>query len=254
MYLIPHIEKTPIFNLLINNALVIVRDWHFIFFCLIELKTEVMKLSKILTVTLSLATATFGFSQNTSIGITGGYQLTSYDAFDFSEGYNGANIGVTGVYSTQKHWGVGGDLLFSRSGGSFSQYDISDERVENYRTQMDHIRLVPKFHVFFRDLEDDFRPTIFAGPGVGFLVRDAQLNGNDRSSEMKPVDFSGTLGAGFHYQMIPGLWLHANTAYTLGFVDLNKRQTVNPDRLTTNNWSLNIGVAYSLKKAKNTVK
>ncbi len=213
-----------------------------------------MKLYKILTVTLSLATATFGFSQNTSIGITGGYQLSSYDAFDFSEGYNGANIGLTGVYSSSENWGVGADLLFSRSGGSFSQYDISDERVENYRTQMDHIRLIPKFHVFFRDLEDDFRPTIFAGPGVGFLVREAQLNGNDRSSDMQPVDVTGTLGAGFHYQMIPGLWLQANTAYTIGFVDLNKGQTVNPDRLSTNNWSVNLGLAYSLNKTRKAVK
>lgn len=213
-----------------------------------------MKLSKILTVSLSLAAASFGFSQNTSIGITGGYQLSSYEAFDFSDAYNGANIGVTGVYSQAEHWGVGADLVYSRSGGSFSQYDMSDQRVENYRVQMDHIRLIPKFHVFFRDLEDDFRPTIFAGPGVGFLVRDAQLSDNDRNSDMRAVDVTGTVGAGFHYKIVPGLWLQATTAYNIGFVDLNKQETISPDRLTTNNWSFNLGVAYSLKKTKEAVK
>lgn len=208
-----------------------------------------MNLLKTITLTLSLAAAPIAMSQNTTIGITGGYQLSSYDGFDFSDNYNGANVGLTGIYSNTEWWGLGAEVLYSRSGGSFSQFDLNDQRTERYRTQMDHIRVIPKFHVFFRDFDDDFRPTIFAGPSVGFLVRDRQLGGNDRSSEMRTVDLSGVLGAGFNYQMMPGFWLHVNTAYNYGFLDMNKRTTLAPDRLTTNNWSFNVGLAYSLRKA-----
>jgi hypothetical protein len=210
-----------------------------------------MKILKTLVAILVVSASSNVMAQNTTLGITGGYQMSSFDLWDQSENYHGANFGFTGVWSNHEHWGVGGELLYSRSGGSFTQFDVNDLRFERYRTQMDHIRLIPKFHVFFRDFEDDFRPTIFAGPGIGFLVRNEELAGGEITSEMRTVDLTGMVGVGFNYQMIPGFWLHVNTAFNYGFMDLNSRSTIVPDRLNTNNLSFNVGLAYSLNKAQN---
>lgn len=190
-------------------------------------------------------------AQNITLGVTGGYQMSTYDYFNFDHPYDGWNAGLTAVYSAQEHFGYSADFLYSRVGGSYIDWDNMAERFETKRLETDMIRFTPKVHYFFNDLEDNFRPTVFVGPSLGILTRAQNTStGQNIYDNMNPVELSAVAGAGFNYQMVEGLWLHVNANYMLGLTNINKMEIVSPSDLRNNNWGVNLGVAYSLNRMK----
>ncbi len=207
-------------------------------------------ITKTLGLAAALLTGTVSFAQNISLGLTGGYQRTSYDAFNFEDSYNGAEIGITGIYSSSSSYGFGADLTYARTGGSYEKINTRNE-VQTFRAQTDNIRFTPKFHYFFGDLEDRIRPTLMAGPSVGFNVRTKQLSNFDNfQDDFRTVNLGGVLGAGLHYQLINGLWLQGSVNYLVGATQLNKDTRLISNNLRSNDLSLNLGVTYSLNLAK----
>lgn len=210
---------------------------------------------KTITKTIALALAIFSGTatqaQNISLGLTTGYQLSSYEAFNFDDSYNGRKIGLTGIYSSSENSGISADLTISRTGGSYNKINNRNE-VLKYRTETDNIRLTPMYHYFFRSMEDNLRPTVFAGPSLGINIGTKQLSSyNNFSDDFRTLNLAGLVGAGLHYQIINGLWLQGSVNYLVGVTKLNKESAFIPDNLRSNNMSLNLGVTYSLNKAKN---
>lgn len=211
-------------------------------------------MKKTITTIFAAAAILLGTSVNAqtiTLGVTGGYQTNSFDEFNLSDHVDGFNAGFTGIWSNSSNWGVGADLIYSRGGGQFSTMNSAMNRLETYRVQTDHIRLTPKFHLFFRDLEDNFRPTVFIGPSVGFLARTRDINtGVAYGADFQTVDFAGVIGAGFNLQVTEGIWVNLNSSYTCGLTTLNEGSTVRPDNLKASNLAFNAGLNFSLGNLK----
>lgn len=189
------------------------------------------------------------FGQNLTLGITAGYNASTYELFNFEDTYHGYNAGLTGVWSSSSNWGVGADLVYSQTGGQF--YAIPEDRstVAVYNSESKYVRFTPKFHYFFGDLEDNFRPTVFAGPSMGVLIGAESVEYDlDITERFNPVEMSAVVGGGFNYQVSPGFWMHVNANYTLGLSHANAMAVVSPDQLRTNLLGGSIGFAYSFNK------
>ena len=78
-------------------------------------------------------------------------------------GQVGLNAGLTMVYSTEEHWGLGVDLKYSGEGV------VTELRGLTAKTQLQYVRVPLKIYHFFNDFGDDFRPKIYIGPSMGFL-------------------------------------------------------------------------------------
>lgn len=190
-------------------------------------------------------------AQNTTIGVTGGYQLTSFDEFNFDNANNGFNAGVTALYSSNENWGIGADLTYSTSGGAFTDYNEGTDNIQFYEIEIDQIRLTPKFYYFFKDLENNLRPNIFVGPSLGILTNSEHIGpGVPYEEDLNTVDVAGVLGVGLNYQFATGYWFNFNTAYNVGLTKLNENTTVTPDNLKNNIFSVNLGLSIALSKAK----
>ncbi|MBI1805060.1 MAG: PorT family protein [Ignavibacteriae bacterium] len=87
---------------------------------------------------------------------------------------------------------------------------------------------------------DNFRPIVFAGPNVGFLLSakneweryDAQQQGIipasiDVTERYNSIDLSLDFGVGGEYQISPSVSLLADARYSLGLIDLNNIHVIN---------------------------
>jgi hypothetical protein len=154
----------------------------------------------------------------------------------------GLNAGLTMVYSTEEHWGVGLDLKFSGEGMK------TELRGETANTRLNYVRIPVKIIYFFNEFGNDFRPKIYLGPSLGILtggetevflpVGTAKFDSKDLFEE---TDLGLTFGTGFNYRIAPGTWLNVDLAYGHGFTDIAKNGEAYNRTL-----SLNVGVAWGL--------
>jgi hypothetical protein len=145
---------------------------------------------------------------NFSISITGGYGhsfLVPYRNYAFNSTWN---AGLSAAYSPWVHWGLGLNALFSSEGSTFT----SGER--GYNTTRDYIRIPLKAVYYFNKYENDFRPKVSLGPGLGFLVNEANTGG------AASFDFGANLSAGFNYRLLRAVWLSAELCCYQGFTDM----------------------------------
>ena len=183
---------------------------------------------------------------NFTMGMKGGVQFSSFSRFAPINTRIGWNAGMTMTYSAWEHWGVGGDMLFVRSGGYYSVDRASDTR-QVVRT--DYVRFVPKVTYFFMNLEDRFRPKIFAGPNFGVLTMAKDKNSRaDLHNEFRDVEIGLTAGLGFNYRLARAVWLNFDAEYLVGFNRINKVNTYSPDNLHTNSMSASIGLVFGLNR------
>ena len=185
-------------------------------------------------------------AQNLSLGVRGGTQWSQFSEFATSNGIQGANVGLTAVYSTKENFGYGADLLFSRNGGDFSMLNTLGEE-EYYRVQNDYVRFVPKAMWFFRDVEDRFRPKVTLGLNVGFMTKSQDIDRNLVMNEtFRTVDGAAQLGLGFNLKIASRTWLQFDAEYMLGFVEAEDYSTYYPSQLYNNTLSLNGGIAFGI--------
>ena len=213
--------------------------------CLLMLNTASAQNKKVDTKKPVKAPAT---ASNFSMGFKGGAQFSSFSRFAPINTRIGWNAGLQMTYSAWEHWGVGGDVLYTRTGGYYSvdRGAFTDTR---HVTRTDYVRFVPKVTYFFMGLEDRFRPKIFVGPNVGILTM-----ANDKNSraalynEYRPVEIGITGGIGFNYRIASAVWLTFDAEYLYGFNRINKVNTYNPDNLHTHSLSGAVGLAFGLNK------
>lgn len=184
---------------------------------------------------------------NFSFGVKGGVQTSSFSRFAPIQTRVGWNAGLSMTYSSWEHWGVGGDVLFVRTGGYYMVDRASGDTRHTVRT--DYVRFVPKVTYFFGSLDNRFRPKIFLGPNLGILT--AAKDKNDRFNlydEYVPVEIGLTAGVGFNYRIAPSVWFLFDAEYLVGFNRINRVNTYNPNNLRTNSLSGSVGIAFGLNR------
>ncbi|MDO8365777.1 MAG: porin family protein [Saprospiraceae bacterium] len=164
------------------------------------------------------------------------------DAPGETTGLLGLNAGLTLVYSTEEHWGIGMDLKYSGEGVK------TKLRGETANTHLNYVRIPVKFIYFFNKFGNDFRPKIYLGPSLGILaggktelflpVGTQKVDSKDVFEE---VDLGLTFGTGFNYRIAPGTWFNMDVAYGHGFTNIAKSGDAYNRKI-----SLNVGVAWGL--------
>ncbi|HNE30290.1 MAG TPA: porin family protein [Saprospiraceae bacterium] len=181
-------------------------------------------------------------AQVNSLGPTAGFNYAWMNNRDNTSGRPGFNVGLTYTYSIFEKGGLGVDLRYSEEGMRLEQGN------KTYTSELNYLRLPFKFHYFFNELEDDFRPKIYAGPSLGFLVGGdteiASFEGLTTTVDSRDLfekfDMGLVAGAGFNYRIASSTWLNFDVAYTHGLVDLPKNGSASYNR----NINVNLGVAW----------
>lgn len=202
----------------------------------------------LLCVLCSFFLTTALFAQTTdrfSIGPRVGVNLAKVTELDDAEVNPGLVIGLTSMYSIQETFGLGVDLLYSQEG---HRIDVGNTETS---VGVDYIRLLPTFNIFFRDLGESFRPKIYIGPSLGFLVS-AESKVEDSKTEVDVKDAYngfdlGLLGGlGFNYRLANRTWLNVDGRFIQGLLDVRENKTGPFDGVKNQNIQFSVGIAFGL--------
>lgn len=185
-------------------------------------------------------------SQEFSLGpIAGANFAWASDLPIDQEGLFGLNAGATLVYSNDVRFGLGLDLRFSGEGFKTELNDVSA------KTSLNYIRIPVKLIGFFKRFEDNFRPKLYFGPSMGFLVGGkTEVFTEVGTAEFESKDYYEnfdlglTFGTGFNYRIAPRTWLNFDIAYTHGILDIVKDN--GGDEVYNRSALATVGVAWGL--------
>lgn len=184
---------------------------------------------------------------NFSLGVKGGAQFSSFSRFAPINTRIGWNAGLTMTYSRWEHWGFGGDILYTRTGGYYSVDRGSTSTRHTVHT--DYVRIVPKATYFFMKLDDPVRPKVFLGPNMGILTMARDKNSRlGMYNEYQPLEIGITVGTGFNWRIARAIWFNMDVEYLVGLNRINTVNTFNPDNLHTNSLSGSVGLAFGLNR------
>lgn len=197
----------------------------------------------IFTLAIVLCCTSLAHTQEFSLGPTVGINNAWIDKVPGdNDGQIGLNAGLTLVYSTEEHWGVGADIKYSGEGVQTKLRGVTAHSHVNY------VRIPLKIIYFFNNFGNDFRPKIYLGPSFGLLAGgkttqflDAGTIEVDSKDLYEDFDLGLTFGTGFNYRISPGAWLNLDLAYGHGITDIAKF-----GEGYNRNVSLNVGVAWGL--------
>jgi len=160
-----------------------------------------------------------------AVGVKGGLNLANFTGEDVF--HNSASAGaVAGVfmrYGLGGSWSLQPEALFTMRGAEFSVDDIETEQQTNY------IEIPLLARIAWGD-GAMFRPSLFAGPSVGFLLKNRIVDGAeiDLKDGSNDVDAGGILGAALDYTWGAGA-LTLDARYEMGFTswssDLSARNS-----------------------------
>lgn len=194
--------------------------------------------SYLIVLTLTLV-STFAFAQNSSLGPSIGINSAWISDSDVEGGdvrnLIGLNAGIQYVYSNYEKWGFGTGVAFSREGV------IVKNRGVDSKVVLDYIRVPVKIYHFFGSLENSFRPKVYAGPSLGFLINSKLKTGDatiDLDGAREKFDAGVLLGTGFNYKYASRSWFTFDLNYTHGLININK--------VGTEQFNRNVGVTMGM--------
>lgn len=179
-------------------------------------------------------------AQTWSIGPQVGVGYNWMSKMDNDKGKIGFNAGFIVNYSNEENFGLGLGAKYSREGV------ITTVAGRDMETTIDYVRLPLTFTAYFNDLSNNFRPKIYLGPQVGFIVGGetemfsenglATISSKDAFNDF---DYGLVGGVGFNYRIAPATWLNFDVTHYHGLKNVS-------DALDSNNRnvSVNFGVAF----------
>lgn len=198
-------------------------------------------MKKVLFAIVALSTGFFAQAQQSSLGPSVGLNYAWLSDRDNTTGRPSFNIGLTYTYSIIQNGGLGIDLRYSEEG---TKQEVNGVELT---TKLNYVRLPIKFFYFFGQLEDNFRPKIFAGPSLGFLVGGkSEIASEFGTTEVDSKDYFENFdvgvnaGLGFNYRLVESIWLNFGVAYTHGLTNVVKSGPETFNR----NVNVNLGVAW----------
>lgn len=193
------------------------------------MKKIIIGLCLLATVSLFGQTEEKAFSIGPTVGANHSFLVPYTSKF-----YPTWTAGLSCIYSPGEHWGVGGDLRFSKEGSKTSSVEGISDEIELY-----YLRIPVKGMYFFGDVADDFRPKITLGPSIGFLVDEK----NTTWAPANKVDFGLNGSAGFNYRLMQDFWLNVDANYYQGLTRVRNATT---ERELNGSVGLQVGVLFGL--------
>jgi outer membrane protein W len=164
---------------------------------------------KVILTTVLLSVAYLSIhAQTLSIGPVIGANLSTISESENGERLLGLSAGAFANYSINENLGLNVKVLFSQMGVASS---VSDNKV-----RLNYLQIPLSGVYFFGETGDKFRPKVFLGPYVGFLL--GAKNGDlDIKELLRSVDIGGQIGLGFNYSLKERTWLNVDLGYAAGF-------------------------------------
>lgn len=188
------------------------------------------------------AAITISNAQIHSLGPTAGLNLSTISHTDNSSYLPGFNAGIIYNYSRHEHFAFGLAALYAQEGVA-----VDYGSIKGY-TKLNYLRLPLKFQYFVGDMDDKFRPKLYIGPSLGFLLGGKTKVASETGSFVSTInrdDYNkfdaGVMGGlGFNYRLAEATWLNFDVAYTYGLLDISDSQKDSRNR----NLNVNLGIAW----------
>lgn len=180
-------------------------------------------------------------AQNLSFGPIVGANFSELYNLSNSSTKTGAKFGAFINYSTEKSFGVGLQVYYNQLGANTA--NSTDKLKLNYI----EVPLLATYYLGHGISQGSFRPKVFIGPHVDFLLNAADSRGNDvnpNGSTINSVDYGVTVGAGLNYALAKKTWLNFDIRYAAGLSDVYKSPALSTVR--NNNISINVGVSFPI--------
>lgn len=187
------------------------------------------------TVFLSIACLTIN-AQSLSIGPMIGANSSSISDLTGVERLIGLSAGLFANYSVNEKIGLNIKALFSQMGVENTNTDLT--------LRLNYVQIPLTGVYFFGQTGDKFRPKVFLGPYVGFLMS-AKVDDLDVKKSYKSLDYGGQVGLGFNYILVSRTWLNVDAGYTAGFAKVSDLGNSNSKN---NAISVNVGVSFPIGK------
>lgn len=192
---------------------------------------------------LALLFAGFSASaqENVSIGPIAGVSIANFRGdISNTDWKPGLTVGGFYNYSAKTGFGFTGQLLFTQMG---AQTDNKTNEIN-----LNYIQLPLFATFFFGKYGDKFRPKLFLGPNLNFMVSAKDKNGNNINGDsnnrvFNPFDLGLTFGGGLNYKLQEKIWLNFDVRYGLGLLDVTKD---NNTSVMNSNWGINLGLSFPL--------
>ncbi len=205
-----------------------------------------MKRIILLFVALTLVTYTFAqlSERNFSIGPRVGVNFSKVTNADNADYKTGLVAGLTSTYSITENSGLTMDLLYSREGAE-------TESEPQLSTEFDYLRFLLAYDIFFRDLGDRFRPKIYAGPTLGFLLSaENQVEGSETDIDVKEnyntLDVGLAVGLGFNLRIAGATWLNVDGRFLPGLTNIVDNKPSGADAIRNQSFQVSLGLAFGL--------
>jgi outer membrane protein W len=184
---------------------------------------------------MAVSTMAIAQENSNSIGPTVGYNHT-WMSGDGNSARPGFNAGIVYNNSFMEHWGAGLELKYSMEG---TKFDGTDSNLNAA-----YLRLPLRLMYFFGDYGKAFRPKLYAGPSLGFMLSaKSDIGGNkvDYIDAYNRFDIGILGGVGFNYRIKDQTWLNFDLGYTHGLLDQSKTNSFDTKNRMIN---ANIGIAF----------
>lgn len=181
-----------------------------------------------------------GNAQTLSIGPVVGVNFSTISELPNAKSRIGISGGAFANYSIDEHFGLNAKLLFSQLGTKIENSNLS--------SRLNYFQIPVAGVYFLGESGNSFRPKIFAGPYLGFLINSKDNNGNDivianGDDYYNKADIGGQIGIGFNYRIKSRTWLNVEAAYAGSFTKISDATTIEYKNRAL---SLNVGVSYPI--------
>ncbi|WP_052354189.1 porin family protein [Flectobacillus major] len=202
-------------------------------------------LKKLAILALFVCTSQLVKAQNVSFGPTIGVNSAKISETGATS-KTGLSAGVFFNYSSVKSFGLGAQILYSQLGSDFTP----GSGVEQVNLNYIQVPVLATYYFGSSQTTGSWRPKLFAGPYVGFLLNATNRNGGDANPSdlyYKSSDFGLAFGGGVNYYISKKTWLNLDIKYGLGITDIKKSTTASASNRA---FSVNLGVSFPLGTIK----
>jgi len=200
-----------------------------------------MKKNTFLIVVVILLAGRFGTAQsNLSFGPMVGVNITTLSGKPNASSKAGLLAGGFFNYSSKNWFGVGVQFLYNQMG---AKLDAPTEEIN-----LNYLQVPVLFTYYFNgnNSPGSFRPKLFLGPHVNFLLNAKNKEGNDLNPNnlyYKNTELGLTLGGGFNYALQNSMWINVDARYGVGLTDATQAPNTN---ITNRGFGLTVGLSFPI--------
>ena len=199
-----------------------------------------MKKYTFLLLFIFLLAGRLGTAQNLSFGPMVGLNVTTLSGKDNTSSKAGLLAGGFFNYSSKNWFGVGVQFLYNQMG---AKLDAPTEEIN-----LNYLQVPVLFTYYFsgQNSPGSFRPKVFVGPHVNFLLNAKNKQGSDLNPNnlyYKNTELGVTLGGGFNYALMNQIWINVDARYGIGLTDATQAPITN---ITNRGLGLTVGLSFPL--------